>query len=52
MHGPAEMRDDRLARALADALEPRATLADNDRFLAIALDQDLLVDDGRAVGSS
>ncbi len=43
------MLGDRFARGLADLLQLRAALAEDDRLLAVALDQDLLVDHGRAV---
>ena len=49
MHFPAELVADRLARGLADLLQLRAALAEHDRLLAVALDEDLLVDDGRSV---
>src|SRR5690348_16769170 len=47
----AEMLSDLGARRSADLLQPAAALADDNRLLAIALDEDLLADGGRAIGS-
>ena len=52
VHRAAEMLRDLGSRAAAPIAFSRApALADDDRLLAVALDQDLLVDDGRAVGA-
>ena len=44
-----EMFADGLARSLADRFQSRSALAEHDRALAVALDQNLLVDDDRPV---
>ena len=49
MHLAAEALADRFAGGLADFLELGAAFAEHDRLLAVAFDQDLLVDDGRSV---
>jgi len=49
VHLSFEMLRDCLTRRLANGLQPRPALAQDDRFLAVALNEDLLVDDGRTV---
>src|SRR6187402_1659511 len=49
VHRHPEDRAQLLARLLADGLDPRAALAEDDRLLAVATDDDLLVDLDAAV---
>src|ERR1044072_1768998 len=49
MHLPPERLGQLLSRSLADLLDAGAALAEDDRLLGVAGDEDLLVDGDRAV---
>jgi hypothetical protein len=49
MHLAAEMLADLRSCLFADRAQTRTALADDDGLLAVTLDEDLLVDDGRAI---